>query len=195
MSCSPRSIVFHTFLFLCIYKIFDHIFGVRLGRARNVLLFGGSCVPSKTRGVRFADMSMEILLDSQSGNRSKRPSWKSGSSSAATLLTNRMLWISLRSTALTTLIAFVMIILHHPRPSRQSDSLPWEPTRPQDKAYFWERIEAPWPPYGHGPNSTSFIHDNPVPFLKVWNFLVQMMKSCAVAKVLSPQEQIILLRG
>ena len=33
-----------------------------------------------------------------------------------------------------------------PRPSRQPDSLPWEPTRPQDKAFFWERIEAPLPP-------------------------------------------------
>ena len=34
-----------------------------------------------------------------------------------------------------------------PRPSRQFDSLPWEPTRPQDKAFFWERIEAPLPPF------------------------------------------------
>ena len=33
-----------------------------------------------------------------------------------------------------------------PRPSRQPDSLPWEPTRPEDKDYFWERIEAPLPP-------------------------------------------------
>ena len=32
-----------------------------------------------------------------------------------------------------------------PRPSRQPDSLPWEPMRPQDKAYFWERIETPLP--------------------------------------------------
>ena len=36
-----------------------------------------------------------------------------------------------------------------PRILKQLDSLPWEPTRPQDKAYFWERIEAPlrplWP--------------------------------------------------
>ena len=29
-----------------------------------------------------------------------------------------------------------------PRPARQPDSLPWESTRPQDKAYFLERIEA-----------------------------------------------------
>ena len=33
-----------------------------------------------------------------------------------------------------------------PRPSRQPDSLHWEPTRHQDKAYFWERIEAPLSP-------------------------------------------------
>ena len=33
-----------------------------------------------------------------------------------------------------------------PRPSRQPDSLPCDPTRPQDKAYFWERNEAPLPP-------------------------------------------------
>ena len=33
-----------------------------------------------------------------------------------------------------------------PRIWKQFDSLPWEPTRPQDKAYFWERIEAPLPP-------------------------------------------------
>ena len=33
-----------------------------------------------------------------------------------------------------------------PRVSKEFDSLPWEPTRPQDKAYVWERIEAPQPP-------------------------------------------------
>ena len=33
-----------------------------------------------------------------------------------------------------------------PRPSRQPDFLPWEPTRPQDKAYFWKRNAAPLPP-------------------------------------------------
>ena len=31
-----------------------------------------------------------------------------------------------------------------PRPAGQPDALPWEPTGPQDKAYFWERNEAPW---------------------------------------------------
>ena len=33
-----------------------------------------------------------------------------------------------------------------PRPSRQPDTVSWEPMRPQDKAYFWERIEEPLPP-------------------------------------------------
>ena len=44
-----------------------------------------------------------------------------------------------------------------PRPSRQFDSLPWEPTRPQDNAYFWERIEAPLPPLRPRPKC-NFIH-------------------------------------
>ena len=44
-----------------------------------------------------------------------------------------------------------------PRPSRQPDSLPWEPTRPQDKAYSWERIEAPVPPSRPRPRC-NFIH-------------------------------------
>ena len=44
-----------------------------------------------------------------------------------------------------------------PRPSRQFDSLPLEPTRPQDKAYSWERIEAPLPPLRPRPKC-NFIH-------------------------------------
>ena len=43
----------------------------------------------------------------------------------------------------------------------------------------------------HGPNATSFIHDNSVPFLNAWNCLFPMMKSCAATKILSPQDQII----
>ena len=85
-----------------------------------------------------------------------------------------------------------------PRPSRQPDSLPWEPTRPQDKAYSWERIEAPLHHcllHGHGPNATSFIQDSSVPFLNAWNCPFQMMKSFQATKILSPQEQINLLRG
>ena len=44
-----------------------------------------------------------------------------------------------------------------PRPSRQFNSLPWEPTRPQDKDSFWERIEAPLPPLRPRPKC-NFIH-------------------------------------
>ena len=44
-----------------------------------------------------------------------------------------------------------------PRPLKQPDSLLWEPTRPQDKAYFWERIEAPLPPLRPQPKC-NFIH-------------------------------------
>ena len=44
-----------------------------------------------------------------------------------------------------------------PRISKQFDSLPWEPTRPQDKAYFWERIEAPLPPLRPRPKC-NFTH-------------------------------------
>ena len=44
-----------------------------------------------------------------------------------------------------------------PRISKLFDSLPSEPTRPQDKAYFWERIEAPLPPLRPRPK-WNFIH-------------------------------------
>ena len=82
-----------------------------------------------------------------------------------------------------------------PRISKQVDSLPWEPMRPQDKAYFWERMRHHCLRYGHGHNAISFIHDNSVPYLSVWNCHFQMMKSYPVTKKLSPQEQITLLRA
>ena len=44
-----------------------------------------------------------------------------------------------------------------PRISKQFGSLPWEPTRPQVKAHFWERIEAPLPPLWRRP-TCNFIH-------------------------------------
>ena len=44
-----------------------------------------------------------------------------------------------------------------PRISKQFDSLPCEPTRPQDKAYIWERIEAPLRPLRPWPEC-NFIH-------------------------------------
>ena len=102
--------------------------------------------------------SMETLLDPGRRIVQKGPSWRSGSSSAATLPTNRMLWISVCSTALTTLIAYVMIILQHPD-HRDSPIL-----------------------FLHGPNATSFIQDDSVPFLNAWNCLFQMMKCCALCE-------------
>ena len=44
-----------------------------------------------------------------------------------------------------------------PRPSRQPDSLPWELTRSQGTAYFWESIDAPLPPLRPRPKC-NFIH-------------------------------------
>ena len=53
------------------------------------------------------------------------------------LPTNKELRISLCSyTALATQITYVMMLLQHPD----------HRGRPQDTAYFWERIEAPLPP-------------------------------------------------
>ena len=106
---------------------------------------------------------------------------------------NRMLWMSFCSTALATLIAYVMIILQHPD-HRDSPILFLVILRGlKIRAYFWERNEAPLPPLG--PNATSSIYDSSVPFLNAWNCRFQMMKSCAATKILSPQEQIILPRG
>ena len=82
-----------------------------------------------------------------------------------------------------------------PRPSRQFDSLPCEPTKPQDKDYFWERIETPLPPLRPRPNC-NFIHPRQLsPFPERLELSFQMMESSAATKILSLQEQIILLRG
>ena len=45
-----------------------------------------------------------------------------------------------------------------PRISKQFDSPPWEPTKPQDKASFGERIEAPLPPLQPRGAECNFIH-------------------------------------
>ena len=78
-----------------------------------------------------------------------------------------------------------------PRPSRPPDSLPYEPTRPQDKATFGNELKHHCLLYG--PDATSFIQDSSVPFLSAWNGPFQMMKSCQATKILSPQEQLNLL--
>ena len=38
------------------------------------------------------------------------------------------------------------VISETPRVSKNFSSLPWELAKPQEKACFWERIEAPLPP-------------------------------------------------
>ena len=61
---------------------------------------------------------------------------------------------------------------------------------------FWERIEAPLPPLRPRPKC-NFIHPrqlSPFPERLELPFF-QMMKSCAATKMLSPQDQIIFLRG
>ena len=83
----------------------------------------------------------------QLGDRSKKPTWRSGFSQATTLPTNKELRISLCSyTALATQITYVMIILQHPDHRDSSILFLGNPTRPQEKAYLWERSKAPLPP-------------------------------------------------
>ena len=77
------------------------------------------------------------------------------------------------------------------RISKQCDPVPCEPTIPP----FGNDWRHHCLHYGHGPNATSFINVNSVPFLGVWYYRFQMMKSCPVTKNLTPQEQIHLLHG
>ena len=96
----------------------------------------------------------------------------------------KTLRISLCPTELTTLFTDVMIILpdHRDSPILFLGNLRGLKIRPT----FGNE---------YGPDATSFIQDNSVPFLNAWNCQFQMMKSCAATKILSPQEQINLLRG
>ena len=105
-----------------------------------------------------------------------------------------MLRISLCSTALTTLITFVMIILQHPDHRDSSILFLGNPRGLKIRPTFGNELRHHCLLYCHGPNATSFIPGNSVPFLNAWNCLFQM-KSCAATKILSPQEQIYLLRG
>ena len=124
-------------------------------------------------------MSMETLLDP--GRRIvQKGLLGSGSSSAVTLLTDRTLWISLCSTALTTLIAF----LRHPDHRDSSILFLGNPRGLKMRLIFRERIEAPLPPLR--PNATSFIHDHSVPFPNAWNCHLPMMKSlCGYEDIVS----------
>ena len=67
-----------------------------------------------------------------------------------------------------------------PRISKQFASLPWELPKPHDKAYFWERIEAPLPPLRPRPKC-NFIHPrqlSPFPECLVLPFSNDEILSC-----------------
>ena len=132
---------------------------------------------------------------SRLGSRSKRPSWRSGSSSAATLPTNNMLRISLCSTALTTLTTYVKIILQLPD-HRDSPILLFGNLRGlKIGPTFWERIEAPLPPLRPRPKC-NFIHPRQLsPFSWTLELPFSNDEILCGSKVLSSQEQINLLRG
>ena len=96
---------------------------------------------------------METLLDPRLGIRSRKPLWKSGSSSAMNLLTDRTLVEDsvLQSTDHSDCIPGTTRI------SKQCEPAPCESTKPQDKANFWEPFEAPLPPLRPRPKC-NFIH-------------------------------------
>ena len=128
---------------------------------------------------------------SRSEIRSKRPLWRSGSSSAVNLLTDRTLWTSLCSIAQITVIAFQ----RHPGFRNSSILFLGNSRGLKIRLLFGNEWRHHCLHYGHGLNATSFIHVNSVPFLNVWNRRFPMMRSSAVTKKLTPLEQINLLRG
>ena len=141
-----------------------------------------------------AGMSMETLLDSSWGNRSKKPTWTSGFSQVTTLPTNKELRNSLCSyTALATQITYVMIILQHPDHRDSPILFPGNLRGSKIRPTFGNELRHHCLLYG--PDATSFIRDSSVPFLSAWNCPFQVMKSCQATKILSPQEQINLPRG
>ena len=117
----------------------------------------------------------------------KRPSWRSGSSSAVTLPTDRTLWISLCSTGQTMLIAF----LRHAEDRNNSIIFFGNTGGLKIRLLFGNELRHYFVLYGHGQNANSFIQDNSVPFLSPWNCHFQMRKSCAVTKKLSLQELLV----
>ena len=88
----------------------------------------------------------------------------------------------------TTVIAF----LRHPQQRNNSILfLVGYPRGLKIRANIGKRIEAPLPPLRPRPG----CEFNSVPFPNACNCRFPMMKSCATTKILSSQEQIILLRG
>ena len=115
----------------------------------------------------------------------KSGSFVSGDSSDG----HRALWISLCSTAQTTVIAF----LRHPSFRNNSILFLGNPRGLKIRLTFENEFRHHCLHYGHGPNATPFTHDNSVPFLNAWNCHFQVMKSCTATKKLSPQEKITFL--
>ena len=90
---------------------------------------------------------------SRSGNFSKRLSWRSGSSSAKNRLPNKILWISLCSTAQTTLIAH----LQHPDHRDNLTLFHGHPRGLKIRLLFGSKLRHHCLLYGHRPKC-NFIH-------------------------------------
>ena len=91
-------------------------------------------------------------------------------------------------TALATLITYVMIILQHPDHRDSPVLFPGNLRGLKIRPTFWNELRHRCLLYG--PDATSFIQDSSVPSCPF-----QVMKSGQTTKILSPQEQIHLLRG
>ena len=90
---------------------------------------------------------------SRSGNRSKRPSWRSGSSTAVNRLPNKILWMSLCSRAQTTLIAY----LKHPDHRDNLTLFLGHPRGLSVRPIFGSELRHPLPPLWPRP-TCNFIH-------------------------------------
>ena len=98
---------------------------------------------------------------SQSEIRSKKPLWKSGSSSAVNLLTDRTLWMSLCSTTQITVIAS----LGQPRFRSNAILYLVSPRSLKIRLIFGNDLRHHCLRCGHGPNATSY-HPSESPWPK-----------------------------
>ena len=113
---------------------------------------------------------------SRSKIRSRKPLWKSGSSSAMYLLKDpRILWSTDHRLPWCRSI-----------PLRYLGSL----RSPKIKRAFGDELRHHCLRCGHDQNVTSFIHVSSVPFLSVWYCRFQMRLSCPATKNSTPQEMI-----
>ena len=126
---------------------------------------------------------MEITSGSLLVNRSKKPTWTNGYIQATTLPTNKDLRIFpalVQSTGNQGCISKTKLRDDAPPAPRPAEQ-PWEPIGPQDKAYFWERTEAPLP---HArPRFIFFTQSNTVLFLNAWSCPFQVKRSCRATRI------------